>query len=160
MKSLMATALAAALALTGSVIPVQADTREEDIAKLLFGLAAAGLIAHAINERNDRDKDRAPARTDRPGAGQGTTEGWSHGGNRGGIRIPSHLRVLPATCFTRVDTRKGPVRMFGQRCLQYSYRFADRLPARCEITVRGQQHPRRGYDPRCLREYGFTMARR
>ena len=163
MKYLLATALAAALALTAGAAPAQTGSREDDIAKLLFGLATVGIIAHAINERDDRNKDTVPARDGRSGGsggGQGNHGGWSQGANRDGLGIPARQRVLPAACFTRVDTRRGPVRMFGYRCLQNTYRFADRLPARCAVTVRGPQHLRRGYDPQCLRSFGFTMARR
>ena len=152
MKSLLATTLAAVLALTTTAAPVQAGDREQEIAKIIFGLAAVGIIAHALN---DKDSGRGNGSVT-VGAGN---QGGNHG-NQGGIGIPPRHRVLPAACFTRVDTRNGPVRMFGRRCLQNNYRFADRLPERCEITVRGQNHLRRGYRPQCLRNAGFTMARR
>lgn len=148
MKTLIAAALSATLALTSVPASAQNMDRDDQIAAILFGLATLAIIGKVIEDRKDDDRDR-----DRRNAG-GQRQG------RDGIGIPPGQRVLPAACFTRVETRNGPVRMFGRRCLQNNYRFADRLPQRCAIRVEGLRHDRHGYRPHCLRDAGFTMARR
>ncbi|MGY3438771.1 MULTISPECIES: hypothetical protein [unclassified Marinovum] len=71
---------------------------------------------------------------------------------------------LPGYCLTRVQSRDGPVRMYGQRCLNRNYRHADRLPQSCKVQVRTRDNGRRvtrvGYSPRCLRNRGFRVAGR
>lgn len=145
MKQLLASALIATLALTSSAAPAYAGDRDEDIAKLLFGLATIAIIGKAIENRNDRDQ-RPPAQLHNPRPADG-------------INIPRNRRVLPGQCLTRVNTYNGSVRMFGKRCMRNNYRFTDRLPVRCEITVQGQRNLRHGYRPRCLERFGFTLAR-
>lgn len=157
MKTLIATVLAATLALTTSAAPVQAGDREEEIGAILFGLATLAIIAKSLEDRQDDDR--------RPRAQVQVTPTYPRDGgivlprSHGPGAIPAHRRVLPRECFVRVDTRSGPVRMFGSRCLQNTYRFADQLPRRCLITLEGPRHTRTGYSPQCLRDRGFTMAR-
>ncbi len=164
MKHLIAITLSAALALAPAAAPAQtrdrALDRDDRIAAILFGLATLAIIGKAIEDRDDR-RDRAnrtdradsqwhrPRDLDRPG------DRW----HRDGLDIPANRRVLPGECLRRVETRHGPVRFFARRCLNRNYRYADRLPARCEMTVRTDRGVRHGYHPACLRQSGFTMAR-
>ncbi len=143
MKSLIASILAATIAVTSTATPAMANDREDEIAKLLFGLAAVAIIGKAINDRNDNRRAQVTVTPTRPRD----------------VSIPQNRRVLPSQCFRRIDTWDGPVRMFGRRCLERNYAFADRLPQRCAFSVQGPRHVRYGYRPRCLRNAGFTMAR-
>jgi hypothetical protein len=49
--------------------------------------------------------------------------------------------------------------MFGSRCLQQNYRYANRLPQHCAQQIRTRQGNRFGYDARCLRGAGYRLAR-
>lgn len=69
-------------------------------------------------------------------------------------------KLLPGQCFRTFDTWDGRVRMFGRKCLQNNYRFADRLPRHCLTAVRTDRGKRRGYEARCLRREGYRLAHR
>lgn len=79
----------------------------------------------------------------------------------GGVRAKRRA-PLPASCLTRIRTFDGPVRMFGNRCLQRNYRQADWLPRACRMHVRSWRHGRKvtrvGYHPGCLRNRGYRVA--
>lgn len=147
MKQMIAVALAATLALTSLPSPVLANDRDEQIGKILFGLAALAVLGAAIENRNDNDRPRVSVQTATPPR------------HSGGLGIPPRARVLPAQCFRRIETQSGQSRFFGKRCLRNNYRYADRLPVRCEIGIRTNHGIRVGYRPRCLRDAGFSMAR-
>ena len=121
-----------------------AGDRDHDIAALLFGLATIAIIGKAINDRDDNrraDVTRTPSRP------------------RDVSRPPSP-RVLPGQCIRQVETWDRPVRILARRCLERNYAYTARLPQRCAITVQGPRHTRYGYRPRCLRNAGYTLARR
>lgn len=131
LKTLTAGVLALALTLTSvTATPARAEISEGDA---VVGLITLLLLGAAISNR-DNDNPQVDQR--------GRGENW---------------RVLPAHCLTTVNTRGGEVRMFGLRCLNRNYAHVNRLPARCEISVRGPRHMRHGYVPRCLRHEGFRM---
>lgn len=143
-KTLTAITLSLSLAFTSvTATPAHAELSDDEavgiIALLLFGAAIA-----ASNNTND---DRADTVRDR--------------GHRPERRGDASWREIPAQCLTTVTTRRGDqVRMFGRRCLNNNYRFVNRLPERCEISVRGRNNMRHGYVPRCLRNEGFWMEGR
>jgi hypothetical protein len=68
-------------------------------------------------------------------------------------------RLLPGNCLRSVQTRRGQVQMFEQRCLEQNYRFVNRLPRNCAQTIRTDRGHRAGYDARCLRQSGYRLAR-
>ena len=138
LKTAFSGLLAATLAFT-SLTPGPAHAADgEDLAKLLAGIAAIAIISRALND-NDNDRPRA---------------GHHGGGHSAGI--PQNRRVLPYRCFRRVDTRNGRMGVFGKRCLNNHYRYADRLPERCAVRVRIGDRPRPAYRARCLRNAGFA----
>ena len=140
LKTLTAGLLATTIAFT-SLAPSPAQAADhEDLAKLLAGIAAIAIISRAI-----RDDDRSETRTQ--------TQRHRHAG------IPPNRRVLPFECFRRVDTRHGRIGVFGKRCLNNNYRFADRLPERCAVRVRVGDRLRPAYRAQCLRNAGFTARR-
>ncbi|SFS20122.1 hypothetical protein [Yoonia litorea] len=142
-----------------TVVPASAEGFDrEDIGKLLLGLAAIAAVNAAI-ENNQRREDRTQAdeRTSRS-ANSGRHD-WADL-NRPRPRGERHADVLPSQCLRTVETRFGNLRLFGQRCLERNYRFAERLPQRCEVRVYSDHGPRSGYDPFCLREHGYRTNRR
>ncbi len=138
LKTAFAGLLAATLAFT-SLTPSRAHAADgEDLAKLLAGIAAIAIISRALKD-NDNNRSRTSTR--------------SSGHYTG---LPANRRVLPNRCFRRVDTRNGRMGVFGKRCLNNHYRYADRLPERCAVRVRIGDRDRNAYRARCLRNAGFT----
>ena len=133
MKTLTAALVALSLGLgTVSASPAHAEISEKEAVIGLLGL----LLLGAAITQNSTDGDTArPERRD---------PSW---------------RVLPARCLTRINTRHGQVRMFAKRCMNRNYDHVNRLPERCEISVRGARHMRQGYAPRCLHHAGLRIQR-
>ncbi len=132
-KTMIAGALALTLGMT-SLAPTQvrAEISNEEAWGALLGLLVLGAVI-----RESRKDDPAPVVNPRP--------------NR---------NVIPAQCLRRIETRRGEtVRLFGRRCMQNNYRGFDRLPERCEVTVRTDNGRRNGFRPRCLRQAGFRWNR-
>ncbi len=145
-KTFLAGIMAASLAFTGlTAAPAQAEMNTQT-RNLLIGLAATAIIAGAIN--NNRAGQAAPVQVQRNDwtPAPAPQRSWS--------------RVLPAACIVDLNGRRGDIRIFSERCLDRNYRFADRLPEQCAIRVRTRDGRVNGYDPRCLRDAGFTTDRR
>ena len=68
-------------------------------------------------------------------------------------------KLLPKECFRSYDTVSGSHLMFGEDCLRDNYRFANRLPQECAQRVQTYSGIRNGYDARCLRQSGYSLAR-
>lgn len=69
-------------------------------------------------------------------------------------------KLLPQQCFRSFDGTEGKVMMFGEPCLEENYAHVERLPAYCHKRVSTQAGARYGYDARCLRDSGYSLARR
>ncbi len=153
-KTIVAGVTALSLSFT-SAAPVQAGgLTEDEIGKLLFGLAAVAVIGSLVENNHDRRKvevTRTPTLRQTPQIQRG------HQPTRS--RQNPNRRALPRECLRRVETRRGVQRVFGARCLRNNYAFADRLPGQCIINLRTNIGPRRGFDPACLRSFGFTARR-
>jgi hypothetical protein len=168
-RKFIATVAAASIALTamGSAPAVAGDDQTARTIAAILGLAAIGAIVHENRkDRNERDQIllerghndyRKPApvykqpRADNP--------------PRYSVPKPRPLpqrvdrRLLPQECLQSFETRRGKVRMFGARCLNRSYDFANRLPRECEYVFDTRRGDRRGYEARCLRDRGYRLAR-
>ena len=135
-RKVIAALAAAAMALTSLSAPAAAHDRNRNLDRFIAG-AGALLLLHEFNK------------------GRTSLHFRKHYGNR-------RMAVLPRYCLTRVETRRGPVRMLGQRCLNRNYRQAHRLPQACKIHVKTWRHGRRvtrvGYQPRCLRQRGYRIG--
>lgn len=153
LKSLIASVTALSLA-TATPAAAQGLDRE-DVGKLLIGLAAVAVIGAAIEENRD-NRESTPAHHNNGWGGIDRNNSWS-GIDRNNN---NNRRVLPHDCLRQVETRFGTQRMFGRRCLERNYRHANSLPDRCEVRVFAENGPRNGYDPRCLRQQGYTTDRR
>ncbi|WP_417526022.1 hypothetical protein [Marinovum sp.] len=135
--------LAAAMALTSLVAAPAAAEHQ----RFQFGFSIGNGTIQLFNPANPFG--RHAYHKDR-GYDRGKGKGYAR-------RVP-----LPAYCLRRIETHRGPVRMFGSRCLQRNYRQADWLPRACLMEVRTWRHGRPvtrvGYHPRCLRDRGYRVA--
>lgn len=156
----------AALGLTLTPVPAAADG--EDLAKALAGLAVLGLIAKAVDDRNDRRKARAAEVSrlntfdDRRGTriigGELRRPGEAHRRGHGSARYKSV--ALPDRCLRLLDTDRRDRLVYARHCLNRNYRHANRLPERCEWQVRTDRGLRTVYGARCLARDGWQVARR
>lgn len=145
---LIATLTAAALTLTAFAAPAAAERdRRADTLAAILGLAVVGAIIH------DQTKDRKKSQS-------------THTRQVEPKRLPRHVqpqrvnrKLLPQACFRSVNTHRGQVRMFGQRCLERNYRFTNHLPSQCYTRVRSFDSTRAGWGARCLRDHGYRLAR-
>lgn len=168
--TLAATAFAAAgIALT----PAPAAADGDDIAKIIAGLAVAGIVAKAIDDRRDRKRARREAEQRAQSFGRfGDGKGIHHDGRRvidGKIRRhdredrrarfgPGFKRVaLPDRCLLTVETARGDRLAYGARCLNRHYRHASKLPTDCETVVRTPRGFRTVYGARCLKRDGWQV---
>ena len=69
-------------------------------------------------------------------------------------------KLLPQQCFRSFNGEDGKVMMFGEPCLEKNYAQVDRLPNYCAKRVKTADGARYGYDARCLRDSGYSLARR
>ena len=150
-----------------SLTPAQADG--DDLARAILGIAAVGIIAKAIDDRNDRRRKNAST----VGASRlGSVEQNSRFGGRiidGRIRPyepeSAHTKrgfkkqPLPQRCLRVVETARGDRLAYGARCLNQNFRFASRLPDQCETAVRTNRGFRTVFGARCLRRDGWNVAR-
>ena len=149
-KFTLATAALALVFTTAFSAPAHADN--DNLKQLLAGAAALAIIGSVLNDearaapRGHVVTRQAPPQYHRAPAPR---------------HLPRHVarRDLPGQCFRAYPTRRGDVRMFGQRCLNRNYAFAASLPNACAQSIRTYSGVRSGYDPRCLRGYGYRIAR-
>ncbi len=175
MTSIAKLAVTAATALGIAISPVPAAADGEDVAKVLAGIAILGILAKAADDRKDRRAaetvkvhDAWPERTrfgsiDQPYDGRTV---------RGELRRPDEARrgkvtgykkknPLPDRCLLVLDADRGRDRLvYGQRCLERSYKFARKLPEHCQTLVRTDRGRRVVYGARCLARDGWRVARR
>ncbi|KIN74686.1 hypothetical protein [Sulfitobacter guttiformis] len=167
---LVGTLSAIAIALTTlTAVPAHADNKRavRTVATIL-GLAVVGKIIH------DNNKDRSDGRAVVGTSGHGNGYGNGHGGVRrpgnGNGHVTTHPRprplparidrsLLPGKCFYSVPSYQGQVQMFGRRCLEQNYHYANRLPQSCSVRARSNRGTYVGYDARCLRRSGYSLAR-
>jgi len=156
MRQTMIAGLTAVSLMLASVAPAQADGLDrEDVGRLVLGLLVIGAVGAAIdnNRRDETRNDAIPVQ-------RGSWADLDRPRPRHEERRNERHRMLPARCLQTVDTRFGPLRLFGDSCLERNYRFARDLPARCEVRIFSDRGPRDGYDPLCLREQGYGINRR
>ncbi len=143
--------LIAAVTVTGfSLSAAPAKAGNEDIAKLLFGAATLVIIGKAISDNNNSGhtttrRDSVPTYHVTP---KPTTKPKPH----------RNRKALPASCLRQHYTNNGRVRMMSNHCLSQKGTHVSRLPESCKIRVRTDRGTQRGYQMRCLRNNGYTLA--
>lgn len=151
-RTFAAAMLSATLALTtmGSAAPAHANN--DDLKRILGGVAAVVILGATIDNLRDRNRRADPpvARHDpKPLRDR-------HHDKRYDRRHDS--RIVPSQCLRSVDSRHGPRQYFARPCLRRTMSDAHRLPQACAITVQRQRGPIIGYAPRCLRDYGWRRG--
>lgn len=175
-RNLIATILAAALAITSvSANPARA-VETKDIVAILGAAATLYVIGSAI--QNAQNNDSKPgAKLIVPGHGytvpysghdfrndRGRQGKWGRHDNRGHGKKGKqkqwsrHLAPLPVRCHIGDSGAKGAA--FVTRCLKQNYKQADRLPEVCRTMIRTDNGKRNAYKARCLRKFGYQTARR
>lgn len=171
----IASIAAAALAATGiALAPVPAAAADgEDLAKIIAGLAVAGIIAKAIDDRKDRKRAKSTATANQfPRFGSiedrdrrvidGRIRRYDEDDYRGGPKFGRGYKqqALPEQCLVTVETGRGDRLAYGAHCLDRLYRFADKLPRSCETVVRTPRGFRTVFGARCLARDGWRVAGR
>lgn len=184
-RKFIALVLGVSVAITGfSAAPARAN---DDVAKVLLGLAAIAAIGVAVDKHNDRKRDRHHVtRQHRPQHNVHRPQhrkpvviepGYHRHGHgnahrhRGGAshhrhdhavkprRLPDNVAVydLPGQCKRALPGAETNV-FLGQRCLQKNYRHVSNLPGQCWITVDNGYKRRSGYEVSCLRRKGYRVV--
>lgn len=150
-RRLMSTILAASLALTSfTATPVRAADSGE-IGRLLLGAGALFIIGSALsNNTSSGNSSREVTRHNYPPVTRNRyVEPY---------KVKPRYKVVPSSCLRESYSNHGKVRYFGSRCLQQNMRHSAGLPGACLMSVRTDRGWRQGYDPRCLRQYGYTRG--
>lgn len=159
-RHFIAIVVTSAIAITGfSAAPARAG--QDDVNKALAalaGLAVLGVVIHNVREDDKKSKPRVIDR--RYGPDDRFREEVRRGEKPRPLPRRANRKLLPQQCLRSVETREGRMHVFGQRCLERNYRFADSLPRKCEQKFRTDRGKRMGYGARCLSRRGYALARR
>ncbi|RVT83170.1 hypothetical protein DXV76_13010 [Rhodobacteraceae bacterium CCMM004] len=128
-----------------------ARAADDDLAKILGGLAILGIVGKVLNDREDRKRAAQADTVDRD---------RHYRDDRWKDRDSHARRTLPRECLHILDTERGLRRVYGKRCLQRTMANAHRLPRHCERWVYAYGRERPAYGARCLRQAGWTAERR
>lgn len=168
MKRLTPFTLAIAAAFGIALAPAPAVADRDDLAKIIAGLAVAGIVAKVIDDRKDRKKANNSQVITQPR--YNSFDNWHGSDVDGTLRRPGANNsnanrgykryALPEQCVRILNTGRGDRRVYGARCLQKNYAFANKLPRGCEIRVRTNNRVRTVYGQRCLSRDGWQVAGR
>lgn len=174
--------LSAAIAVTGFTAP-PAQAGDDDIAKWIAGAAALAIIGAAINENNNNNNNRSRTRYyngygynnnsgynndydqnngHKNGHNKGHGQVYGNQGHSGNVITPRpNPLVLPAQCRVNKSLNGNSIRGFGRRCLNRSNVNVNALPRDCAVKFRDRKSNRPVviYGGRCLRSYGYRVAR-
>ena len=154
MNRLVTMALTVAmLALSPAAAAPAAAAETDQIAKLILGLAAAGVIAKVISDRRDDDKNhKSEVRRDRLPRLQGApaaSGGYMHS-----------RKLLPASC-ERTLAREHVRAVMPAQCLRERGIDTRSLPRACVFpALSGRKTRVDVYGLGCLKERGFEVATR
>ena len=148
-KTTLATVLALSLAATGFAAAPARAADSGDVAKIAAGLATLFIIGKAL-ENSDTAPDRRRPHDYRD-------YGHSHKPKPLPARSWQGRKHLPAQCLYAHNSWSGRITMLNRRCLEKTYRHASSLPTACRVEANTRKGMRRGYDPKCLRGYGYRL---
>lgn len=151
-RKFIAFILCLSLAITGfSAAPARAD---EDVAKVLAGIAALAIIGKVIHDRRD-DRRAAPVTR------QHVTRQPVYTPPPAIQPRPLPPRVarydLPGQCLREFRGYSGR-KLLGERCLQNSYRHTASLPRDCRVTFWNGRKNKTAYKSRCLMRQGYRIV--
>lgn len=141
-KTLFATLLAGTIALT-SLTPTAARANDH-LGKLLVGVVALGIIAAAIDDANDKKRQKSQRRVKK-------------NKDHGRINRRAERFVIPSRCVRDFRTADGVRRAVGERCVT---RNAPRvsLPSQCRRTLWTDVGIRDVFGRRCLQRNGYVFS--
>jgi hypothetical protein len=159
-RKFISTVLAASIAVTG-FFAAPARAGDDDVAKVIAGMAALFIIGSAIKKSRNDDNHGYNNHVSRGNRYEGDIQEAQPRRHTRPRPLPqrANRKKLPSECLRRFETRRGTVRMMAQRCLERNYRFTHALPQQCHTRVRTENGKRRGYAMRCLRDRGYSIAR-
>jgi hypothetical protein len=138
-KNLMAMVLSASLALTSiTATPARAD---EDVGKVLAGIAALVILGAAANKQKHRNENKRASR-------HVPVETWAPA-----PKLRKQVKRAPQRCLRDQWTHRGNRQVYGARCMNRHSNA--QLPNRCLRQADVNQGPRRFYTKRCLRKNGW-----
>lgn len=152
-KRLIATALAASLALTSlPATPARADAGE--IARFIVGAGALLLLGNAISQNNrNKNNDNPPVTRRYDDSDRNVTHRHVER-----PRQVTRRKLVPSSCLRENRWDNGPRRFFARRCLSNNMRNFDRLPNQCRTTIWTDRGRRSVYAARCLRKKGWRFS--
>ena len=161
-RKFIALIVAVSIAITGfSAAPARAD---EDVAKILGGLALLGILGAAIKHSRDNDRDVTHNYSPPPhNHSYGGPRHYSHNRPGGHVKpLPPHVRRydLPSQCLTYFPRYSRKQALVGKGCLERSYGYSKALPQSCRVTFWNGKRYRTGYKPDCLNSHGYRLVRR
>ncbi|MFP4044799.1 MAG: hypothetical protein ACLFTP_09580 [Rhodosalinus sp.] len=145
LRQALALVAAAALA-AGALAPSPARAAsEEDIAKILAGLAALAIVGKALSDR-DRDDDDKP-----PVIAPHRPKPKDH------YRPRHDAKTVPVRCLRTYETRQGVRRVVMRGCAERTVAEPWKLPRQCLFRVQTRHGPAEVYGGRCLRKSGYRL---
>lgn len=137
-RQFIAALLSLSLGLTAmTTAPARAD---EDVAKILAGLAVIGILSQVL--KNDDDRGRVVTR--------GYNEKYNGSKSR---KKRQKAKVAPRRCLQEQWTHRGNRDVYGARCMK---RHAQaKPPSNCLRRVETRNGVRKFYAPNCLRKNGW-----
>ena len=154
-RKFIAFVLATSIAITGlSAAPARAN---EDVAKIIAGLAVLGILGAAINR--DRHRNNYVARSATNPVIVQPLRPHVHPKPR-----PLPPRVarydLPGKCLRYFPAFRDGRNLMGQHCLRNNYRHVKALPQQCRVAFWNGRRHETAFKPRCLRQNGYRIVRR
>ena len=142
-RAFIASVLSLSLAATTiSVAPARAN---EDVLKVIAGLAVIGAIAKI---HNDKKKQQVSRSHKQPVYQQPQRARKAH-------RPQGHAKVAPQQCLRSQWTHRGERQVYGARCIQQNARVT--LPQNCLRQSSSNSGPRYFYTQRCLSNHGWRI---
>lgn len=158
-KKFITTVATLSILITGfAAAPARAGDQNSNRAlAALLGIAVVGAILH----EKKKDKKRSRVQTVHS-ANKKTFDARTQTNHIKPRPLPKRLNthLLPGQCLRSFNTTRGPMRIFGQNCLERNYNFVHTLPKHCERRVRTDRGMRFGFAARCLNRQGYELARR
>lgn len=175
MKRIATLVASAAIAIAGMTpaTPAAAITpQDQDVLKIVLGLAALGIIARELTEDHG-DRKNQPAKRYPYGSNGGGFNGyfpnpnpyrpnpyrsgpWQTGPGWHGA-VPEASRTIPARCVVEYRDRGRTSQVVSERCFERGRRVAD-LPKACEVDLNTKSGRGDIYGMNCLRGRGYQIS--
>ncbi|MFP7569660.1 hypothetical protein [Marivita sp. S2033] len=130
----------------------------EDVARILGAAATVFIIGKAIENARDDDRDKKKKKAKH----YDRTPHVIHRDRHIPKVVPrsrNRAAALPRQCVRQIEGGRVN-RVVMAPCLKRNYRSARALPKRCQMAVETRRGTQRAYALPCLRDRGYTVARR